>query len=500
MRFLARTAGVLLVLAGLSIAGCTPSEEAPPLPVGAARSAIINGSEDFTHDAVVAWFNGGGKCTATIIEVDVATGTGYALTAAHCYRGNNPPDPGDLGELRRGRDHDNPTHTYTVTSAVLHPRYVGQDRFSNAYDYAVLAFPGADASTPTYGVLTETEDNLGAGSTLELVGFGRINDGAALSSTNLRHSASAVADAATPTHLIWDQSNGGGGTCSGDSGGPALFESGGVTKVAAITHAGQEGCLINGFSGRTAPVYETLIRPFIDNVNPTQVESCDFCRQANISYQLGDCRDEVTTCLEDGACSAYISCISSCNTLACFNRCGRDNPAGKTSYGQIETCACDSACALECAGDERCEPEPACLLELEDASCNSCMEASCCAEATACASDDTCLSCARETRLSGCDENLSFQNLQGCFAASCPDTCLDENGEEDPDGEGGGDGEATPPGPEITDEDDGALPATDDANQVITSSGCAMGSEPRADLGGWLLFLLAAGLLRRRRD
>ena len=65
------------------------------------------------------------------------------------------------------------------------------------------------------------------------------------------------------TQISYLQPSYDGGPCSGDSGGPAFIDRGGVTYLAGLTSYGDAACTVYGVSTHTAP-FETWITDFAD--------------------------------------------------------------------------------------------------------------------------------------------------------------------------------------------------------------------------------------------
>jgi len=479
------------VCATLGITACV-TDEAPRVlekgAIGEVGSPIVNGQLDTTHDAVVAWLHGS-KCSATIVHVD--GGTGYALTAAHCLGGSN-------GTLRQGTNHNNPDRTYDVIEQEIHPRYAEAE----AFDFAMLKFTGADASTPTMDVLRPSQDTMSVGSPITMVGYGITpsgNNRRRFATNNLSN------DLTNDIFVSYDQSGGNGGVCSGDSGGPSLFDVGGTEYVAAVHSFVSQGpntpqCEGLGVSVRASGVLDSFIQPYIDG-QPYGRESCDVCRDAHVRAGfdiVANCEAPLEDCLQSNACLEYNQCSANCIGQSCRNGCGQDNPVGKQLFDAIDGCVCNTACPTECGSEDLCVPEPACWIDLDDDSCETCLDNACCAEATACSTNNACLSCATGQSTINCEASPEFVALATCLENSCGDTCPDfglPSGTGGAGGTGPGGSDAGPAGV-------GAGPTGDgeDDDDTVVSSGCSLGP-PREDLPltVFMLGFAALGLLRRRR-
>jgi len=484
---------VLGVCATLGITACLAEKDPLVLddgPLGTSTSPIVNGQLDSSHEAVVAWIHGS-KCSATIVAVQGSTG--YALTAAHCVGGSN-------GTLRQGSNHNSPDRTYDVIDQEIHPRYGEAD----AFDFAMLTFTGADGNTPVMDVLTPAQDSMGVGSPVTLVGYGITPSG----NSQRRVASNTLSnDLTNDIFVSYDQSGGQGGVCSGDSGGPSFFEVAGTEYVAGVHSFVSQGpntptCEGLGVSVRASGVLDSFIQPYIDG-QPYGIEDCEVCRDAHVragqSITAG-CQAPLIACVQSSDCISYDQCTASCFGQACRNECGQENPTGKALLDALDACVCESACVAECAVSERCEPEPACWIDLENDSCESCLDNACCGEATACSTDAGCLACATgSSTTENCEANPAFVALATCLESSCSDTCPDfgisSSGAGGAGGGGGvGGGNAGPAGV-------GAGPTgdDDDDDDTVTTGGCSLGGRDQGPGLAFLLGLMALRFGRRSR-
>ncbi|HHH11382.1 MAG TPA: hypothetical protein ENK23_04840, partial [Sorangium sp.] len=340
------------------VGACSPGDFPSDGSLETSSDAIINGVEDTTHQAVVAYLHGA-KCSATIIAVD--GNIGYALTAAHCIDNT-------AGVLRQGNNHNSGYIEYPVIDRMPHPEYVN----AGLFDFAMLKFSGATAATPVIAPLPAAQDNLTSGKQLTLVGYGLTQNG----NTSVRHSIKRHLNYATALRLNFSQMTG--GMCSGDSGGAALYTVGGSEYVAGV-HAFVSGdCTTSGTSVRVSAVLDTFIMPYI-NGGSSKPQNCAQCSDAHIFD--GGCTDHVTTCLNNNDCNAYVNCLQGCNSAGCNVTCGNDHAAGKVLYDAVYSCVCTGPCSNECVDDVQCAPPASCGLTSSNSKCQTCLEASCCAEA-----------------------------------------------------------------------------------------------------------------------
>lgn len=388
------------------LAACSSEDLAEDVDrFGQVDNPIINGQVDSSHPAVVAYSHNGGICSATIIEVQ--GNLGYALTAAHCIGANN-------GELSVGTNTSAPDAKIPVVARAAHPDY-GKTAL---YDVAMLVFEGANGSTPTLSLLEPSLDKLKAGSPLEILGYGRTEDGGG--TVGVRHTKAMTAKAVTSLRIIYDQTKG--GMCSGDSGGPSLTTAAPqrVAGVHSFVASNDGSCLYEGHDMRVSAFVDSFIRPFIDET-PYGLQTCDQCTEAHTFN--GICTPDVEACYASPACSSYVSCIQSCNKAGCYVECEQKFPLGATLYDAIYQCVCDSGCNVECADAGFCNP-PVCGLTAAKPSCNACLETSCCSEAQACSNSPTCVDCL-SSLIPGpsCDSDPATAQYEACLAAQCPDAC-----------------------------------------------------------------------------
>ena len=276
----------------LALAACSSTDVYDGEEVADGSWGIINGSLDTTHQAVVRWQKGGSQCSATIVHVSGSTG--YALSAGHCAGGQ-------LGTLRQGNNANNPDRTYTVVEQAAHPDY----SITDAYDFSMVRFTGADGSTPVIDVETSGQDNINPGTQLDMVGYGLTETGP----TNQRHHIVKPVDWEEPLFIAFDQSTS--GMCSGDSGGGVLH-SGRVAGVNSFVTDGN--CVAPGAFGvamRVSAVKTTFIDPFI-NGTPYLDQTCNQCSDAHYQLGFGLCANAAQSCWDNADCDAYTSCVNSC--------------------------------------------------------------------------------------------------------------------------------------------------------------------------------------------
>lgn len=407
------------VLLGL---GCSSGDAPGPNPerVAAREEAIVNGTPDTTHDAVVAIVGGSGQCSATVIAV--VNGVGYGLTAGHCLS--------SAVTVLTGPNYNNPTAQYKVIGKKVHPLYKAGNAGS-PYDFTVFKFQNAPANMATIPPLTAADDMMVPGTMLDLVGYGTI--------LNMANNSKRL-HIQVPIMEIGPQliafSGKPGGTCEGDSGGPAIVTVGGKEYVAGVTSYGVMGCNGAGVDDRVSLVTECFINAYIagttvapdcgavPSIYPPETAGCSSCVTKSVAAG-GACAPAQQACMGSTECGDYSTCIGVCGETdsACYKQCATLYPTGATQLGAADDCICFQACPAECVVE--CNgPKGTCGFTPTDASCKTCLETSCCAEASACYGDPTCQMCQDATMPVGCDSNALSNAYNTCMAKSCAGPCM----------------------------------------------------------------------------
>lgn len=332
-----------LLLAGASCVvedpGTGPGEEQKQEEATKEKeSPILGGSADNGNDAVVLLLSEqGAACTGTIIAV--SGNTGYVLTAGHCDGMDYIIQDDNVACL----NNDTCDAVYFTDTQTVHPEYNGNN-IDHGYDFSIIRFSNASGAPV---IPAASSDGLNNDSNVELSGFGVTESGN--SSDQRLHVTMSVDYLATneendPVFVVFDQGNGSGngiGTCSGDSGGPGLFNG----KVVAVTSFGDENCNDVGVSGRVQAVYNDFIAPIIGG---QVIENCDTCFDGAVNSPNGACAGEVEACLNAPACSSLIECLNGCTTETCQQGCLDANPGGQNGFVAIIDCYC-TACAGPCS-------------------------------------------------------------------------------------------------------------------------------------------------------
>ena len=254
----------IVMTAAAWLAGCGPTYLEPGRGQPE-QQYIFHGvpaSYDY-HEATVSLhtYDGWGlsepSCTGTLIDER------WVLTAAHCVPGLR------ASQLYvhfgpNGFDID-PDRLHAVRAIVVHPSYNAR---AITNDLALLELPEAVTHTDPIMPLPASLGLTSAdrGRIIDLAGFGYREDGG----YGVRMHVEIPITNVTSTQIEYDQGNGwsgSGGTCNGDSGGPAFIERNGAVYVAGVTSYGDPNCVDFGVSAKV-DAYES----FIESVTGIRVE------------------------------------------------------------------------------------------------------------------------------------------------------------------------------------------------------------------------------------
>lgn len=409
----ARHAGAS-ALAFLAVAACSAVEGADER---GHSTAIINGTPDTTTNEVVAilWQRAGGLSSCTGTYVANQGSTGYVLTAAHCVvDGSRTARTSEL-VVREGTNYQNPSAERSVASLAVHPRYDNSSGPGSHYDFAMLEVPNAGAGISVIEPMTGAEDNLQDGTSLLLVGYGRTSSGSG-GGNSTRFQITLPIDSVLPLTMLYDQQNG--GTCNGDSGGPAIVDTPAGRRVAGvISFVTEDTCSGFGAAGRTSAAYDELIQPFIDG-QPVMAGT-QTCAQCQSQSAQTTCNAAVSACVGAQPCSDLLDCLDGCTTLPCAKDCERTHPAGVAPYDALTACLCND-CRVPCGSS--CQAD-ACGFSPAATDCGACFETKCCAEGAVCADDVTCVRCPEFDAPPECVDDAEAQALNQCLAQNCAAEC-----------------------------------------------------------------------------
>ncbi|MBI5543304.1 MAG: trypsin-like serine protease [Deltaproteobacteria bacterium] len=252
----------------LAAVGCTDTAQ-PAKSIGVPGSMqrpIYYGSLDTNsaHNAVVyIEMSGLGACTGTLITNNIV------LTAGHCVsdeEGNFISSPSRYTVYFDTNTNGDPDTLRSVTEVHRHPQY-DPDWGSGAplNDIAVLKISSKPSSiTPIPFLPSSLASGLTQGTSVEFVGYGVTEDGSSGVKLHVSDTLGGVCNSSSgcgggiyaPWTIYYDQRPG--GPCSGDSGGPAFYRTGGKEYVAGVTSYGDRTCAQFGCSAKVDH-YESFI-------------------------------------------------------------------------------------------------------------------------------------------------------------------------------------------------------------------------------------------------
>lgn len=464
----------LLVIGACSSAN--PTSE-PTEDVGRTRGAVINGTADTTHDAVVAIISQSGSeagaCTGTIVKVDATRKVGWVVTAAHCV--DLPPVI-----VLQGQDYAQPDALrYEVVDYEADSRYGGQA--GSPYDFAVVRIAGVDASTPTIP-LVSNPDGLNIGTGVTSVGYGMISPNpptSAQDQNTKRWYVNKSLNDVTSTKIGYSMTTS--GICQGDSGGPVLVKTGSGERVAGVHSYVSGGCTGSGSEGTSGRAIAGLSFFSAELSKAIPTEDCALCEKiANSGNQ--ECATYLAKCFADSECKGYYDCLSQGTSKA---TCASKYPKAEGPFNAAANCTCTRACTDKCASTLQCKTTPKCGFKLPAGDCTTCTEGSCCAETLDCAADGTCYQCLKTNDAdASCATNAARKKLATCVASSCKTECA---------------GSGLDTGADPTSDPASDPNASGSTTTKTTESGCAVAAPGTTRASGGVALVLAAAVAAVRR-
>jgi hypothetical protein len=286
----------MATLALLFAAGCGESIDATA-PAHAFGRPIFYGTADTSvaHKAVVALTSDTQFfCSGTLITETVV------LTAGHCLEASSPGNT----QVFFGQNANTGNGDYRdVDEWEVHPQFdfrhligdIGIIRLASAAPAGISPIP----HLPNALKLTAAD----AGKAVEFSGFGVTESGSDGAKLHMQGTISLVCpgpDSCSNGEVVpksFRYSQGDGGPCSGDSGGPAFILRDTTEYVAGVTSYGDEDCTDYGVS-TTVSEYAAWVESFVGGT--AGVESCD--------NDIDDDGDGLVDC-DDPGCGSNSTCV-----------------------------------------------------------------------------------------------------------------------------------------------------------------------------------------------
>jgi hypothetical protein len=217
-------------------------------------SPITDGEEHGGHPAVGKLRGGRGLCTATLV------GAKTVLTAAHCVKLGNEHtfETGSESYVSRAKD-----------AIVVHEDWDPDPTKLSLHDIALVLLETAPAITPR--AVNADPGAIVEGLPLTLVGYGKT--GTNTPGIGTKRIATNTVDQVESTRFRFSGTgNGQGGTCLGDSGGPALATINGEEVVVGVTSVGSEECGVYTWEARVDAYVDWLRKHAADLVESPSPE------------------------------------------------------------------------------------------------------------------------------------------------------------------------------------------------------------------------------------
>jgi MYXO-CTERM domain-containing protein len=315
----------------VSLTSCVEESAAFDDEVGVDSQPIVNGQVDTGHPATVALtVQGYAFCSGTLVTPTVV------VTAAHCITPEIGSPSWEQVEVFFGTSVYEGGTFVALDDGLAHPGFDATLQDPDD-DIAVLRLEAAAPVAPVPMAALPPP-----GTELTLVGFGITQSGAEDGGTK----RVATATVLERYGKIFSMELAPSGTCSGDSGGTALWNDGGVEKLVGVhTRSDCETFMLNE---SVDSHLESFVQPFID-------------AGASCSGD-GACATGCASPDPDCPCAADGFCTNACSDVAsdpdCDPRCAAEGTCVEgcpLPDPDCPTCADDGDCNPSCDADPDCE-------------------------------------------------------------------------------------------------------------------------------------------------
>lgn len=200
-------------------------------PTDRMAASILAGVDDDVDPGVVGLvFAGKIACSGTLV------GPRIVLTAAHCMTARTPEAVFFGPSLAIGGEQ------IAVADVRIHPDF---DATAFDHDLALVLLTRAASVTP-WPIVTSPLDDSWIGRSVRIVGFGTSDRTAATAGRKREGTATVESIGALEFRIAPAPAR----TCTGDSGGPAFVDVGGVEHLVGVTSSGDPGCLMDAVEAR----------------------------------------------------------------------------------------------------------------------------------------------------------------------------------------------------------------------------------------------------------